>query len=51
LALVKSYPGGDDPRWLELLAITESVKGFRDVRYRAMEKAQARAAEILGSLG
>ncbi len=50
-ALVRAYPGGSDPRWLELLALADGVKGYREVRYRGMDAAEARAREILASLG
>jgi indolepyruvate ferredoxin oxidoreductase len=49
-ALVREYPGGSDPRWLELLGIAKDVKGYREIRYVGMDKAQARAAELRKAL-
>ena len=49
-ALVREYPGGQDPRWLELLDIAHGVKGYREVRYRTMDTALARAAELKAAL-
>lgn len=48
LRLVETYPGAgqDDARWLELLKLTEGVKGYRQIRYKAMTKAYARAKEL-----
>ena len=48
--LVQEYPGGSDPRWLELLRLPEDVKGYREVRYRGMDKALGRAAELRKAL-
>jgi indolepyruvate ferredoxin oxidoreductase len=50
LSLVREFPGGGDARWIELLGLCEGVKGYREVRYRGMDKALARCAEIKGSL-
>ncbi|HTB22855.1 MAG TPA: DUF6537 domain-containing protein [bacterium] len=50
IALVKDWPGGPDPRWLELLRLTEDVKGYREIRYKGVDKALARAVELRKAL-
>ncbi|HTB22968.1 MAG TPA: DUF6537 domain-containing protein, partial [bacterium] len=50
IGLVKDWPGGPDPRWLELLSLTADVKGYREIRYKGVDKALARAAELRKAL-
>jgi len=38
-------------QWLDLLKSPEDVRGYRDIRYRAMEKARAQAELVYESLG
>ena len=42
---------GFDPsayeRWVQLLGVTEEVRGYRDVRYHTFEKAKAKAKKLL----
>ncbi|CAB4244087.1 Indolepyruvate ferredoxin oxidoreductase [Methylacidimicrobium sp. AP8] len=37
-------------RWLEILRLPESVRGYREIRYRKMEEARARAESLLAEL-
>ena len=48
LGLVQQYPGAgkDDARWVELLSLIQDVKGYREVRWKGMDKAYARATEL-----
>lgn len=51
LGLVERYPGAardPDFKWAQALAAVEQVRGYREIRYKAMEACQAHVQALLG---
>jgi indolepyruvate ferredoxin oxidoreductase len=47
IKLSEGFDPSNYERWVELLSVTEEVRGYRDVRYPTMDAAMAKAKKIL----
>ena len=54
LALVAAYPGqAQDPdlKWAQALGAIETVRGYREIRYKGMDECKARVQALVGLRG